>query len=175
MINVLIAMMFFGVGYGPPTEYDVLTVLQKRFYAGSDVFVDSYLISENYNLKFNNFPVTVSVQHCDPFETEGRKYGFRSQGYDRGYRCLVEVVPHAVPPFYVSGNFTFDGLDWRYFGEDVRRQIRPQEIINRKNVQNGRTVLKPGALPYDGFPTDPFNDKPSPYADILGLGADSPF
>ncbi len=168
MFSSIIAAMFLGVGYPPPTEYDVLLLLQKRSTVGGDLFVDPYAQVETYELDFGAYPVDVVMRHCDPFRTTRKRVGLGAVSYNRGYRCLVEVISHALPPFDLSGVFTHDGLQWHYFGVNKPRKIRPQETINRKNINQGRYILKPGSIPYDGNPDNPINGNvPSPYDDLL--------
>lgn len=168
MFATIVATLFLGVPYPPPTEYDVLNLLQKRSTVGAEeTFVDPYDQVENYELGFSSYPIDVILRHCDPFENDSKRYGFRSIQYDRGYRCLVQVISNATAPYDLSGIFTHDGLQWRYYGYNLPRGIRPQETINRKNVSSGRFILKPGSVPYDGNPENPINDVRSPYRDLF--------
>lgn len=176
--SLVAALVMYGVGYPPPSAYDVLDVLQKRYYGVNGGDIDAQIATARHEFIFGDYPVDAIVQHCDPYEIENvnpRKD--RRLTVKRGYRCLVEIVPYAVNSFYLSGIFYHTGTNWAYYGLDKRRSIRPQEIINRKNsINSGRTILKPGSLAYDGFPEDPFNDVPSPYDSLLGFEReDSPF
>ena len=174
-VVAVLSMLFFGVGYPPPSQYDILNTLQKRFHGSRGTFLDPVINTDSYELQFNHYPVDAVLQHCDPYL--GRiGDGLTSLRFNKnGYRCLVEVIPYAIPAFTLSGIFTFDGYEWIYIGETMPRSMRPQETLNRKDVGGrGRTILKPGSIPYDGNPDDPVNDVRSPYRDLLGVGSQKP-
>jgi len=171
MFVSMIAMFFLGVGYAPPSEHDVLLALQTRFYQADDAYLDPILTTERYELRFNHYPVDTILKNCDPLVVNrlsgrGRNLPFRS-----GYKCLVEIISHAVPPYDVIGVFEYDGLRWFYHGDYLPRQFKPQDTINRVSTANsGRIILKPGSIPYDGNPENPINrNVTSPYADLLGF------
>ena len=171
----VIALLFYGVGYGPPSQQDVLETLQKRFHGSQGVFLDPLVNDDSYQLQFNNYPVDAVLQHCDPYIGQIGNRSSRMSLQKNGYRCLVEVIPYAIPAFKVSGVFTYNGLEWVYIGETRPRAFRPQETLNRKNVKGGgRFILKPGSIPYDGNPEFPVNDVPSPYDSLLGFGRNDP-
>lgn len=176
-IILTLAMLFYGVGYGPPSQQDALETLQKRFHNSRGTFLDPLTNDDSYQLQFNNYPVDAVLQHCDPYFGQTGDRATRTAVYKNGYRCLVEVIPYAIPAYRVSGVFTFNGLEWVYIGETMPRAFRPQETINRKNASGGgRFILKPGSIPYDGNPEFPVNDVASPYDDLLGFGhGNSPF
>ncbi|MEO1150517.1 MAG: hypothetical protein AAFW83_05945 [Pseudomonadota bacterium] len=165
-----ISMLFVGVGYPPPSERDVLEVMQRRFHVGLGGFLDPFEHTESYELLFNNYPVDVSLLSCEPYIGLVGDPKYRADQHRNGYNCLIEMHSYAVPAFKLYGVFVYTGTQWRYTGEDKPRSIRPQEFLNRKHSRGrGRFILKPGSLPYNGFPSDPLNDVPSPYDDLLTI------
>ncbi len=170
MIYAFIAAIALGVGYGPPSNREIIDVMQKRYQVGEGLFVDPYEQVEQYTDHFNAFPSDAILKKCDPVEFDGGFAGINGRMFKNGYRCLVELVPTALPSFHVFGVFSYDGIEWRYLGEDKPREFRAQETLNRTRTRNGRIILKPGSLPYDPFPENPINDVASPYRDLLGLG-----
>jgi len=171
MIGIVPALVlaFAGVGYPPPSEYDVLRVMQKDFQIPHGEFFDPATLTDQYSLRFNNYPVDVILKHCDPVVVQGDTFGRRDLLFEKGYSCLFGVISYAVPPYDVLGIFSFQEGDWRFIGYNQPRAFRPQQLINRTDKVRTRRSLKPGSIPYDPFPADPINDVDSPYADLFTL------
>ena len=165
----LLLTMLFGVGYPPPSERDVLRVMQREFKTVHGEFFDPVTIAEENSLRFSDYPVDVILKRCDPVEVPLNARRRNQLLFREGYRCLVEIIAYAVPPFNVSGVFSYQGVRWEYYGYNRPQSFRPQSVINRQASDRSRFILKPGSIPYDGFPDDPINDVPSPYRDLLSI------
>ena len=164
MLSAIVGMFFYGIGLGGPSNADALEALQERFYNPSGGFVDPATRIDDIEVRFNLYPQFVNLKVCNDVIVQSSQ--IRSSLYNRGFSCLVEVVPNGLAPYNVRGTFLFDGLKWRFIGNNRPARFRPQETL-RTLRGSGERILKPGALPYDGNPDFPLNDVESPYKDIL--------
>lgn len=166
---IIAVMALNGVGYPPPSEREILWVFQREFRLGPDQFVDPVNLTEDHSLHFSDYPVDVILKHCDPLRVRGEELS-RKPLYDRGYRCLFEVISYALLPYDVQGVLSFNGMRWEFHGIDYPSVFRPQMLLNRPNSVVTPRSLKPGAIDSRRAP-DPYRNRqrPSPYRDVLTL------
>jgi len=163
----LLALLFQGLtAYQAPTSEDAYEAYIAPILA--DVREAGDVLSEPRLRQARNFPFDITLERCLPRSQRAVRLKNGALARYDGYECLFEVWPNAEPSYRNSGFFRHNGLKWEYFGPRKHPNLpSPAEFDPIKN--DGKIIVKDGALPYDGAPNNPLNANYDPYAEFFDL------
>ena len=165
---VYFALLLLGVGYAPPSDRNALEALQYRFALNTHDLLAPATSLELDEGEASYFPIAAQLYHCDAIAVRRHKDANRFLPFRSGYQCTVEITSVGYPSYQITGVFSFNNGRWQFYGDNRPGEYRPQDLLNQGGERgNARVILKPGSIPYNGFPEDPINVLAAPYKELL--------
>ncbi|MEM8770687.1 MAG: hypothetical protein AAGD92_03450 [Pseudomonadota bacterium] len=163
---LLIILAASGIGYGAPSSEIAYEAYVERL-VNSSRFAGDVLGADNIREQAA-YPFALQLDRCVARRDHPIRLSREIVARYDGYECVMEIWPNGEPAYRTFGFFRYTGLDWEYHGSVAPRFDRLRMDFNLLD-DNGEILTKPGALPYEGDPDDPFNDDINPYDELLDL------
>jgi hypothetical protein len=159
MFSIFVIAAGFAA-YGPPTNQDAFEAFTARILV--EVRESGDALREPELIFAPDFPLDVEIERCVPRAERAVRMETGAIVQYNGYDCIVEVWPNAQPPYRTSGFYRHTGFEWEYYGP-IQEVYVPSPSQFAPNRGGGQMVTKPGAITYDGSPSNPINDGYDPY------------